>query len=418
MMAEDESRFPPVQATPIAKAYELTGVAAGGLTEIRRYYLALTFFQRVMDEAAARGWELRDLLEAQSVTWVIAKMDPPPEWDPPTRRAFLVWRGDEQPTEEPTEDTDLPRSEQGNGEEVSPDPDLQSLAKSLYLPEEFLQETIDLLRERGQIVLYGPPGTGKTYVARAIARYLSADRFEVVQFHPSYSYEDFVWGYRPVEVDGTLSYELTPGPLMRLADRARGSDAPYVLVIDEINRGNLPKILGELLYLLEYRKDRVELMYSRPSDEPFSLPGNLLIIGTMNTADRSVGLIDAALRRRFHFVPLFPGRDPLVETLRSWLQDNRPSMVHVADLVDSLNAKLTPKLGPHLQLGHSHFFRQDLDEDVLAQIWRYDVTPFIEDQLYGHEDQLTEFSLTRLAEELDANHPTPGVDADDGASDA
>jgi 5-methylcytosine-specific restriction protein B len=295
--------------------------------------------------------------------------------------------------------------------------DLGALAGALFLSEEFLQEAIDLLQERKQIVFYGPPGTGKTFIARALGRYLANTRFEVVQFHPSYSYEDFVWGYRPASGGGGMSYELTPGPLKRIADRARTGGTPHVLVIDEINRGNLPRILGELLYLLEYRSDEVSLMYARPDDEPFTLPDNLLIIGTMNTADRSVGLIDAALRRRFHFIPLFPGQDPLVDTLRSWLATNKPEMMHVADIVDAVNGKLLPRLGPHLQLGHSHFLREDLDDDVMAKVWKYDVMPFIQDQLFGHEDELAEFSLERILEELDADDHAQGVDSQDRTSD-
>src|SRR5207249_2332441 len=110
----------------------------------------------------------------------------------------------------------------------------------------------------------------------------------------------------------------------------------HVLLIDEINRGNLPKILGELLYLLEYRDDEIDLMYAEGTSR-FSMPENLLVIGTMNTADRSIGLIDAALRRRFHFIPLFPNEEPLVGLLERWFQRFNPAMIHVGDLVDRLN---------------------------------------------------------------------------------
>jgi hypothetical protein len=147
---------------------------------------------------------------------------------------------------------------------------------------------------------------------------------EIVQFHPSYSYEDFVHGYRPVtRADGALAYELKPGPLMRLARQAGEVPGEHVLLVDEINRGNLPKILGELLYLLEYREDKVVLMYGE-GEARFSLPEDLLIVGTMNTADRSIALIDAAMRRRFHFVPFFPNEWPLEGLLRRWLQRHRP----------------------------------------------------------------------------------------------
>src|SRR5690606_8943996 len=144
----------------------------------------------------------------------------------------------------------------------------------------------------------------KTFVAMKLAEALSAGggTHRLVQFHPSYGYEDFFEGFRPRSQDGTLTYELVAGPLREMAEAARGSHATHVLVIDEINRANLPKVFGELLFLLEYRDQEVKTMYG---GEPFSLPPNLIVIGTMNTADRSIALVDAAMRRRFHFVPFF-----------------------------------------------------------------------------------------------------------------
>ena len=279
-----------------------------------------------------------------------------------------------------------------------PPADLEALADELLLDEAWLRDVVDLLREKGQIVFYGPPGTGKTHLARKLAEYLAPDpqQREVVQFHPSYSYEDFVHGYRPLaRPDGTLGYELKAGPLLRLARRAAQSTAEHVLVIDELNRGNLPRILGELLYALEYRDADVALLYGDEGAR-FRLPRNLLVVGTMNTADRSIALLDAALRRRFHFVPLFPDRPPLAGLLRDWLARHRPAMGYVADVVDRLNARLRERLGPHLQLGPSYFMRPDLSERVLRRIWDADVMPFLEDQLAGREDELAYFSLETL----------------------
>jgi 5-methylcytosine-specific restriction protein B len=168
-----------------------------------------------------------------------------------------------------------------------------------------------------------------------------------------------------------------------------------VLLIDEINRGNLPKILGELLYLLEYRDDEVALMYGE-EEARFSLPEDLLIIGTMNTADRSIALIDAALRRRFHFVPFFPNEPPLKGLLLRWLERHRPQMLEVAGLVDKLNAELRERFGPHLLGGPSHFMKKNLDEATLERVWAYDVMPFLEDQLFGQEEELAKFELDKL----------------------
>src|SRR5690606_12401452 len=137
---------------------------------------------------------------------------------------------------------------------------LEALASALSFAQEdlgWLEETIALLREKRQIIFQGPPGTGKTYIARAIAQFVAghADRVRVVQFHPSYSYEDFVSGLRP-DPDQPSHFRLVPGPLTQLAERARDNPAEtYVLLIDEINRANVPAVFGELYYLLEYRDD-------------------------------------------------------------------------------------------------------------------------------------------------------------------
>jgi hypothetical protein len=285
---------------------------------------------------------------------------------------------------------------------------LDDLADELLLEKPFLEKVVGLLRDKGQIIFYGPPGTGKTFVARKLIEHLAPEtnRREVVQFHPSYSYEDFVQGYRPVvRSDGALNYDLKPGPFMRLATRAKTRPGEHVLLVDEINRGNLPKILGELLYLLEYREDEVALMYSE-GDARFSLPEDLLIVGTMNTADRSIALIDAALRRRFHFVPFFPDEWPLRGLLLRWLERHRPEMVGFARIVDGLNALLRERFGPHLQVGPSHFMKKDLDEAVLRRVWDYDVMPFLEDQLFGQEEELERFRLERFQGSEDADHNT------------
>ena len=297
-----------------------------------------------------------------------------------------------------------------NGVSETPNPrkTLDDLADELLLEKPFLEKVIGLLRDKGQVIFYGPPGTGKTFVARKLIEYLAPEknRREVVQFHPSYSYEDFVQGYRPaIRSDGTLNYDLKPGPFMRLATRAKTRPGEHVLLVDEINRGNLPKILGELLYLLEYREDEVALMYSE-GDARFSLPEDLLIVGTMNTADRSIALIDAALRRRCHFVPFFPDEWPLRGLLLRWLERYRPGMVWVARIVDGLNALLRERFGPHLQVGPSHFMKKDLDEAVLRRVWDYDVMPFLEDQLFGQEEELERFRLERFQGSEDADHNT------------
>ena len=317
-----------------------------------------------------------------------------------------------------------------------PDDDaLVSLASSLFLSDDhFLVELREMLFEKGQLVLYGPPGTGKTFLATKFVEVLAPDaaQRDIVQFHPSYSYEDFVRGYRPVTNQGALTYEPQDGPLVTLAEKARADPANlYTLVIDEINRGNLPRIFGELLYLLEYRNQAVQLMYpAADGSRGFSLPRNLLIVATMNTADRSIGVIDAALRRRFHFVELAPNVAPIDGLLRRWLQATNPAMLSVADWVDRLNHKLTIDFpGRQLQVGHSYFMPTTpivgtdapvaLTAARVERIWRTDVEPFLQDQLFGQPQTIPSYSLSaiRKAAEAAQKIETPQVSDDDGPSD-
>ena len=279
------------------------------------------------------------------------------------------------------------------------EPDLDGLAKELLINAQFLKDIVDLLADKGQVILYGPPGTGKTYLARELASELAPDEScrTLVQFHPSTSYEDFFEGYRPAGTvaEGGIRYELTPGPLVRMAERADAApNQRHVMIIDEINRGNLPRVLGELLFLLEYRDESVNTLYR--TEELFALPKNLWFIGTMNTADRSIALVDAALRRRFHFVPFFPDREPMAGLLQRWLK-RKEEPLWVGELVDAINGELKDVLeGSHLLLGPSHFmkeygFSDSEQRSRLRRIWQYNIEPFIEDQFFGDPDQIERF---------------------------
>jgi 5-methylcytosine-specific restriction protein B len=259
------------------------------------------------------------------------------------------------------------------------------LARELHLPQPWLQETVDILRQRRQMVLYGPPGTGKTHLAQRLARHLTGDpqNVKLVQFHPTYSYEDFFEGYRPMRsVDGTIGFELRPGPFRRLVDRARKDDTQtYVLIIDELNRANLATVFGELYFLLEYRDEAIDLVYS--SDEyGFTMPENVFIIGTMNTADRSIALMDSAMRRRFAFVSLHPDDEPVNRLLEVWLRDkNLPSAA--ATLLSRLNQRVQD-LG--LSVGPTYFMREDIygdGHDGLRRVWRTSIIPLLEEQHLG-----------------------------------
>jgi 5-methylcytosine-specific restriction protein B len=273
---------------------------------------------------------------------------------------------------------------------------LAAAAASVYLDEDYVTDLYDHLERSRQVIFYGPPGTGKTFIAQRLAEAICPDPAKrlLVQFHPSTSYEDFIEGYRPITTDdGSLSYQLTPGPLRQMAEAAAADpDTPHVLIVDEINRANLPKVFGELLFLLEYRDHSVRPLY-RPAED-FSLPPNLWIIGTMNTADRSVALLDAALRRRFLFIPFVPdvrGESPVSQVLRRWVDAN-DQLETLPDMLDKINNKLRHDLGgDHLLLGPSYFMKKGLNEQALRRIWEYQIEPLVEDVFFGETERIASY---------------------------
>lgn len=299
------------------------------------------------------------------------------------RRITFPWFLYEKLQDQPTTDS---------SSAVASDP-LSALAESLLLERDYLADVIALLQKKRQLIFYGPPGTGKTFVARRLGRFLAQhdERIEIVQFHPSYAYEDFVQGYRPLMSDGHAGFQLVDGALKRLADKARGApEKTHILIIDEVNRGNLGKVFGELYYLLEYRDEEISLLYSR---ESFTLPKNLLIISTMNTADRSIALLDAALRRRFYFVPFFPDERPIKGLLQRWLQKNNPDLLWLADVVDLANRKLGDR---HIAIGPSYFMDKDLTEEWVFLVWEHSIKPYLAEHFFGQEDRLEEFEISKL----------------------
>ena len=267
LMGEDPLRYPIFRRTVFEKGYELTGypMTPKGADSATFYEHALDFLDRVISEAEKRGLHLRDRLDAQVLVQCLAKYTPEYEpvksWPVQDQQAFMDYKGGFV-----DDDGDGGGDEDGgNGPDV-----LDALADKLFFDRAYLQRIEKLLEDKGQVVFYGPPGTGKTYVAQRLAEYYARDggTVEMVQFHPSYDYEDFVEGYRPSE--GGQGFGLIAGPLKRIADAARKSpDAMHVLVIDEINRGNVAKVFGELYFLLEYRDKGVTLQYS-PAGEILS----------------------------------------------------------------------------------------------------------------------------------------------------
>jgi 5-methylcytosine-specific restriction protein B len=270
-------------------------------------------------------------------------------------------------------------------------PSLPQIAKSSYTPIGDLERIVSSLEEKKQIILYGPPGTGKTFVALQLADYFTADGgdFNVVAFHPSYSYEDFVEGIRPRAVDGQIDYPVIGGTLKRMAQLSvENPNARFVLIIDEINRGNLGRILGELILLLEYRDTPLILPYS---GDVFSLPPNLYLIGTMNSADRAIALVDFALRRRFTFFNFQPRSDVLAKFLSDFPPKMSASMVIM--LFDGLNRKIaeSKNLGKPFCIGHSYFMEKDLTEDKLERIWNHKIFPLLEEYYFDNPGDLEDF---------------------------
>ena len=391
LMVLDVERNPPYKTESLRLAYDRTGYGRppGNADEAALYEYALRFLDRFIKEAQDRGLELDHRLNAQGLVWLSQYAD---NWN-------------------------LADSEE-NVPPVAPSPfsfpHLDKLADELHLPIDFLENIDTLLADKKQVIFQGPPGTGKTYVAQKLANHLagSKDRVTFVQFHPSYAYEDFVRGFRPALVNGQPGFELKDGPLLQAANRARQEpEEKHFLIIDEINRGNLAKVFGELYFLLEYRDEAITLQYQRDEEEKFSLPVNLYIIGTMNTADRSIALVDLALRRRFYFVEFHPDDEPVKGVLRRWLEANHPDMEWVADVVERANELL--KDDRHAAIGPSYFMKDDLDEDMVKRIWKHSVLPYIEERRFGGDEVSDDFDLEKLKGSIKAGGGTE--DGEDGA---
>jgi len=280
----------------------------------------------------------------------------------------------------------------GNGV-VNPPYPLSRCAEETGLGLEILEGWVRAVNRKGQAIIYGPPGTGKTYVAERLAKHLIAGGRgikELVQFHPAYAYEDFIQGIRPeTRADGSLNYTMVPGRFLEFCRKAETNTDAHVLIIDEINRANLSRVFGELMYLLEYRDQKVPLA----GGGALKIPPNVRIIGTMNTADRSIALVDHALRRRFAFLDLFPDFNVL-RNFHSGSSDlDIESLVKVlTDINNQIN-------DPHYAVGISYFLEKDLAAQ-LEDIWRMEIQPYLEEYFFDQRDKASQFAWDKIKSQV------------------
>ena len=281
------------------------------------------------------------------------------------------------------------------GNPVATEASIDAYTKSDFLDEVYMTEKryenlVAVLRNKKNIILQGAPGVGKTFAARRLAWSMMGEkddsRIEFVQFHQNYSYEDFMMGYKPVE-DG---FELKYGIFYRFCQKAANQpDKEFFFIIDEINRGNMSKIFGELLMLIEkdYRGTKATLAYNGLS---FSVPKNLYIIGMMNTADRSLAMIDYALRRRFSFFEVEPGFDS-EGFIRYQNGLNNETLNELVNKVKDLNREISldKSLGKGFCIGHSYFCGRDVcTEKWLHSIVDYDILPMLSEYWFDDANKL------------------------------
>lgn len=276
----------------------------------------------------------------------------------------------------------------------------QDFLNDVFLTSDEYDELVGLLEHKKNLILKGAPGVGKSYAAKRLAYSvigsIDDERVQTVQFHQSYSYEDFVIGFRPNDTGG---FYLQPGPFYDFCKKAEEHEKDkYFFIIDEINRGNLSKIFGELMLLLESDKrgneNSINLLYK---NEPFSVPENVYIIGMMNTADRSLAMIDYALRRRFVFYTMEPAfeKDSFKAFTANYSANNFDKVIN---LIIALNADIASDvaLGKGFRIGHSYFCSNDIDDNKLAGIVKYEIIPQLYEYWFDDESKAKDWESRLL----------------------
>ena len=290
--------------------------------------------------------------------------------------------------------------------ETEDDPETHEIQYPSYDPEDFLEDVymdeesydtlVSLVRNKKNVILQGAPGVGKTYAAKRLAYSMMGvkdpNRVMMIQFHQSYSYEDFIMGFRPTE----KGFELKKGAFYNFCKTAKiDSDNEYFFIIDEINRGNLSKIFGELFMLIENDKRGVELQLLY-SDEKFSVPENVYIIGMMNTADRSLALLDYALRRRFSFFEMKPGFN--TDGFRKYQNNlDNSAFNRLISVIETLNNNISSddSLGEGFCIGHSYFCNlQKATPQALSNIVEYEIIPLLKEYWFDEPTKVKEWANT------------------------
>jgi MoxR-like ATPase len=301
---------------------------------------------------------------------------------------------------------------------------LFDITQTFGFEKEELDRWIRTIERKKQVIIYGPPGTGKTFLAKELAKHLTKsgdegkdDRWDIVQFHPSYSYEDFIQGIRP-EIDnnnsqnetnkddqltrqanGLIKYKWEKGRFLKFCEPAKdekNKTKTYVLIIDEINRANLSSVFGELMYLLEYRNEKEKIKLAGNGRE-FGIPENVVIIGTMNTADRSVSPIDNALRRRFAFLHL----PPKLEILDSHYKGTNFPIKELKEALEDVNKKITDE---NFQLGVSFFLKMSDQESYIKQIediWEMEIEPYLKANSFIFNESIENFKWKEIKKKFD-----------------
>ena len=292
-----------------------------------------------------------------------------------------------------------PREHSGKSRGPSVPYSLSYVAAETNIPESTLEQWIAAIERKGQAILYGPPGTGKTYVAKRLARFLSESGggglVQTIQFHPAYGYEDFIRGIRPRTDEETeeLRYEYVSGAFMSFCEKAEqmGEETRGVMIIDEINRADLARVFGELMYLLEYREEKVRIA----GGKEFAIPLNVRIIGTMNTADRSIALVDHALRRRFAFLELKPDYD-----LLGRYHARHETGFDASGLVEILKRINTAIADPHYAIGISYFLDRQIRETI-EQVWKTEIEPYLVEHFFDQPTMMEGFRWERIEGTVD-----------------